>query len=226
MTRLSWNQCPIYLGFRCTSTLYLTGNEQVWRENYLLSYFLSSESGYRGSIFIFIWYRNNMPIDFCSGYPSAQDAAWICCSHFVGTSCEGPPNDTQCSMGFLFIPDTRSGWVSRQHRDSAWISCPLFPRSPVVGSPISPGLSIDSMLTVSVPSVWPSGQLGTWKAFLVHSLWCISAGSPISTGPSTNFRFTISWYTSGWASHQHKDSVCLSCSLSLGTPRGWVFTEL
>lgn len=83
----------------------------------------------------------------------------------------GPPNDTQGSMDFLFIPDTRSGWASCHHRDSAWISCPLFLRTPVVGSPISPGdsravcflgtpvvglpirpgLSIDSMLTVSVP---------------------------------------------------------------------------
>lgn len=221
----------VHLGFRGTSALCLTANKQVGSENYLLPYFLSPESGYWGSVFISIWYRNNTPIDFCTGYPSAQDAAWV----------------------LLFTLSWCILWVAllMTHR-AAWISC-LFLTHAVVGPLITTGTqhgfpvhSFFAHQWLDLQSVQETAEL---FAFLVHQ-WldsqsaqdsasipcslsvyqCLTlssarhiesiscslflgtsvGGTPNSTGLSMNFHFTVSWYTSGWASHQHKDSLCVS----------------
>lgn len=134
----------VHLGFRWTSALCLTANKQVGRENYLLSYFLSSESGYWGSVFIFIWYRNNMPIDFCSG----------------------------CRMDLLFTLSWYILWVVllMTHR-TAWISCLLLTHAvvgPLVTTGTQHGFPVHSFFAhqwLDLQSVQETAEL---FAFLVH----------------------------------------------------------
>lgn len=227
MTRLSWNQYNIPGLNWCSFALCLTVSKQVGRETYLLFYFLSSESGYGLSVFISIQCGKNVPIDFCSSCPLTQDAGWICCSHFLGTSCpwvdllmtqdadEFPVYSWHMQgLDLLFIHDTFSGWTFCQHRHSAWISCSLLLHIPVVGSPISAGdsMAVHSFLVHQRLDFWSAQDsavilcsleyTSAWHSCQLRHISCTlilgtSVGrTPVSTGLSVNFLFTISWHSS------------------------------
>lgn len=161
MTRLSWNQCNIP-GLRMYLCLVSHWQWTSWEGKLSSLLFFCHQRVASGVVYLSL-FGTEITCLLISALVTHQRRMQhgFAVHTFLVHPVSGLPNDTQCSMDFLFIPDPCSGWASHQHRDSAWISCLLFLGTPVVVSPVSQGLSIDSMLTVSAPSVWPSRQLGT-----------------------------------------------------------------